>query len=177
LPAKTEGVRLFIIGFKSSGKTTLGKKLAECLNLGFVDLDERIEHEEGKVIPEIFLEVGEEEFRLKERKALKQVVKHDNIVVSTGGGVPCHYDNMTLMEKYGVVIYLKVDDDMLVSRLKIAAGTRPILKGKSEEELRLYMADLRQRCEHHYIRARIIVDGNKAEVEDIIHQLKKEKVI
>jgi shikimate kinase len=177
LPDKTEIVRLFIVGFKSSGKTTLGKKLAESLNLGFVDLDERIENDEGRTIPEIFLEEGEEEFRNKEWKALKNVVKEDNIVISTGGGAPCHCDNMTLMEKYGEVIYLKVDDDTLVSRLKTAADSRPILKAKSEEELRIYLADLRQRCEHHYLRAKVIIDGNKTGLEDIIRLLEKERIL
>jgi shikimate kinase len=168
-------LRLFIIGYKSSGKTTLGKKLAERLKLTFIDLDECIEQREGKTIPEIFLETGEEEFRRKEREALIQVVKMDNILVSTGGGVPCHSDNMSLMEKHGDVIYLKVDDETLISRLKIAASHRPVVKGKSESELRAYLAELRQRCEHQYLRARFVVDGNKAEIKEILEQLTKEK--
>jgi shikimate kinase len=107
-----------------------------------------------------------------ERKALRQVTKKDNILVSTGGGAPCHLDNMTLMEKRGIVIYLKTDDETLVSRLKTAAIDRPIVKGKSEEELRIYLAELRNRCEHYYIRAHVIVDGNKTDINDIIEQVK-----
>ena len=170
-------MRLFIIGYKSSGKTTLGKKLAERLKLDFIDLDEFIEHQEGKTIPDVFLEGGEEEFRRKEWKALRQVIKRDNILVSTGGGVPCHCDNMSLMEKYGDVIYLKVDDEILVSRLKIASGHRPIIKGKSEEELRVYLAALRHRCEHHYLRARYVIDGTRVEIEDIVEQVKNDNGI
>lgn len=173
-PSKHHVLRLFIIGFKNSGKTTLGKKLAKSLNLEFIDLDEFIEQQGGKTIPEIFLEAGEEEFRRKEWEALKEVITKDDILVSTGGGAPCHCDNMSLMEKYGDVIYLKVDDDTLVSRLKEVSGHRPIVKGKTEEELRIYLADLRNRCEHHYLRARFVVDGNKAVVEDILKQLKDE---
>jgi shikimate kinase len=168
---KSKALRIFIIGYKSSGKTTLGKQLARHLKLEFVDLDEIIEQQEGKTIPEVFLESGEEEFRRKERKALRQVIRQDNILVSTGGGAPCHCENMNLMEKSGTVVYLKVDDDILISRLKIAANDRPIVKGKSEEDLRKYLADLRRRCEHHYSRAHIIVDGNKTGIKEIITQL------
>jgi len=164
-------LRLFIIGYKSSGKTTLGRKLARRLKLTFIDLDECIEQQEGKSIPEIFLEAGEEEFRRMEGKALRQVINRDNILVSTGGGAPCHLDNMSLMEKNGDVIYLKVDDEILISRLKIAASHRPLVKGKTEDELRAYLADLRQRCEYQYLRARFVVDGNNAKVEEILEQL------
>lgn len=170
-------MRLFIIGFKSSGKTTLGRKLAESLNLRFIDLDEQLERETGKTIPDLYSGVGEAEFRRKERKILKEVVKEDNIIVSTGGGVPCHCDNMTLMEKYGEVLYLKVDNNTLVSRLKNDVDSRPIVKGKSEKELHDYLTDLRQRCEHHYMRARIIINGNENGVETIIAHLKKEKIL
>ena len=177
LPLRTKlySVRLFIIGYKSSGKTTLGKQLAMGLNLEFIDLDDFIEQQEGKTIPEVFLEAGEEEFRRRERKALRRVILKDDILVSTGGGVPCHLDNMTLMEKHGIIIYLKADDETLVSRLKAAAIDRPIVKGKSEEELRTYLVELRNRCEHYYIRAHIIADGNKTGINDIVELLKKVK--
>jgi shikimate kinase len=170
-------VRLFIIGYKSSGKTTLGKQLAMRLKLAFIDLDEFLEQQEGKSIPEVFLEAGEEEFRRREQKALCRVIKKDNILVSTGGGAPCHSDNMNLMEKNGIVIYLKADDETLVSRLKTAAMDRPIVKGKSEEELRIYLAELRSRCEHYYIRAHIIVDGNNTGIDDIIKKVKNIKAV
>ena len=168
-------MRLFIVGYKSSGKTTLGRKLAKRLELAFVDLDEYIEQQEGKSIPEVFLEIGEKEFRRKEREALRQVINMDNILVSTGGGAPCHHDNMSLMEQWGDIIYLKVDDETLITRLKIDADHRPLIKGKTEEELRTYLADLRQRCEREYERARFVVDGNRAEIEIIVEQLLKEK--
>lgn len=165
-------MRYFIIGFKNSGKTTFGRKLANRLDLDFIDLDEFIERKEGKTIPEIYTRLGEEGFRRLEWMALKEVVKTDRIVLSTGGGAPCHCDNMNLMEKYGDAIYLKVSDETLVSRLKKAAKDRPIVKGKSEEELRQYVTDLRDRCEHHYLRARYIVDGDKPDMEGLIGMLK-----
>ena len=74
---------------------------------------------------------------------------------------------MNLMEQYGDVIYLNVTDETLVNRLKKAVHDRPIVKGKTEEELRAYMADLRNRCEHHYKRAKYIVDGENINLDDL----------
>jgi shikimate kinase len=164
-------LRYFIIGFKNSGKTTFGRRLAKSLGLGFVDLDEFIEENNGKTIPEIYTRLGDEAFRRLEWKALKDLVKTDDIVVSTGGGAPCHCENMNLMEKYGDVIYLKVSDETLVTRLKKAAQHRPIVKGKTEEELRAYIADLHAQCEHHLNRAKYIVDGENINLMDFTKDL------
>ncbi len=164
-------MRLFIIGYKSSGKTTMGKKLANRLNMEFVDLDEVIEERENKTIPELYKEVGDEEFRTLEWKALKQVVEKDNIIVSTGGGAPCHCDNMNLMEKFGEVLYIHLDNDTLVNRLKAATKDRPIVYNKSEEELKNYVKDQRYRCEHHYTRAKYTVEGKDLTVEKMLEVL------
>ncbi|NJK86247.1 MAG: shikimate kinase [Bacteroidales bacterium] len=92
-------MRYFIIGYKSSGKTTIGKQLASILKMDFIDLDEEIEKLTGRTVPDIYENDGEKEFRKLEWKTLREVVKLDNIVVSTGGGAPCHCENMDLMEK------------------------------------------------------------------------------
>ncbi|HJZ41086.1 MAG TPA: shikimate kinase [Bacteroidales bacterium] len=164
-------MRYFIIGFKNSGKTTFGRELAKRLQLAFIDLDEFIERKENKSIPEIYSRLGEERFRMLEWKALQEVVHTSDIVISTGGGAPCHCDNMTLMETYGDVIYLKVSDHTLVERLKMAAEDRPIVKGKTADELRQYVTALRERCEHHYLRAKYIVDGDNLEMESVVKSL------
>jgi len=166
-------MRYFIIGFKNSGKTTFGRRLADRLGMKFIDLDEYIEARKQKSIPELYSLLGEEKFRHTEWKALKKVVQNDNVVIATGGGAPCNCDNMNLMEKYGEVIYLKVSNETLVNRLKTAAKDRPIVLGKSEEELRMYIADLKRRCEFHYLRASYILDGDKADVEEIAGKIGK----
>lgn len=149
----------------------MGKKLAHRLNMEFIDLDDVIEKNEKKSIPELYQDVGDEEFRVLEWKALKEVIKKDNIIVSTGGGAPCHCDNMNLMEKYGEVLYIHLDNDTLVSRLISATKNRPIVLNKSEEELRKYVMDQRYRCEHHYTRAKYIVEGKDLTVERMIRAL------
>jgi shikimate kinase len=165
-------MRYFIIGFKNSGKTTFGRKLANRMGMEFLDLDEYLEKQESKTIPDIFIAVGEDRFRKMEWKALKEVIDHhENIVISTGGGAPCHCDNMTLMEKYGDAIYLNVSNDILISRLKLAAKDRPIVLGKNEEELGQYVAELRLKCEHHYKRAKYIIDGENPDLEKVVNLL------
>jgi shikimate kinase len=162
----------FIIGYKNSGKTTFGRKLAERLNMEFTDLDEYIEEKEGDTIPNIFVKAGEAKFRQMEWEALQEVVKRNNIVVATGGGVPCNCDSMSIMEKTGKVIYLKRDNKLLVQRLKKAVHDRPIVKGKNEDELEQYISDLRQKCEHHYLRAHYIIDDENPDMDKVLSMLK-----
>lgn len=153
-------MRYFIIGYKNSGKTTFGRKLAEMLNMSFVDLDEYIEQLTGESIPDLYTRLGDSGFRKLEMKHLRMIVKTDNEVISTGGGAPCHCDNMSFMERHGQVIYLMVSMDTLIRRLRKASSDRPIVKGKTEEELRSYLADLQDKCGHIYARAHHIVDGD-----------------
>lgn len=167
-------MRYFIIGFKSSGKTTTGRKLALKLGMDFIDLDDHIEQMTGRSVPEIYSTEGETEFRNLEWKALKDVVKKDNMIVSTGGGVPCHCENMNLMEKYGEIIYLRLNNDTLVSRLEKAAADRPIVKNKTRGELYQYIVDLKNKCEHHYMRARYIIDGESLKIENLVEILKRQ---
>jgi shikimate kinase len=167
-------MRYFIIGFKNSGKTTFGKLLADWLKMDFLDLDEYLEKKEGRSIPEIYSAIGETAFRRLEWKALKEVVHNEHIVISTGGGAPCNCDNMNLMEKYGDVIYLQVSDETLIGRLKHAAKDRPVVLGKNEEEIRNYIADIRNRCEHHFRRAKYSINGESIDRNEVIKLLKKQ---
>lgn len=164
-------MRYFIIGYKNCGKTTIGKKLAAKLGMEFIDLDEVIEEREGKSIPEIYTNIGDDGFRVKEWEALKEIIKKDNLVVALGGGAPCHCDNMNLIEQYGEVIYIQLDSDMLVSRLKKATKDRPIVLNKTDEELQSYVQDIRERCEHHYLRAKYCVNGKNLTIKKILQVL------
>jgi len=166
-------MRYFIIGFKSSGKTTTGRKLARKLGMDFIYLDDHIEQMTSRSVPEIFSTEGETEFRNLEWKALKDVVNRDNIIVSTGGGVPCHCDNINLMEKYGEIIYLRLNNDILVSRLEKAASDRPIVKNKTRGDLYRYIVDLKNKCEHHYMRARYIIDGESLKIDKLVETLNR----
>lgn len=164
-------MRIYLIGFKNCGKTTAGKKLAKKLNLEFIDLDSLMEEMDGRTVPEIFSQDGEDLFREKERLALHQTAKKDDIVVSTGGGVPRFFDNIEFMKKQGTIIYLKLDEDTLVGRLRAAAQNRPILKGKTPEQIRDYVHDLLQNHEHRYLEANLIVDAKNLAPDDLVARL------
>jgi shikimate kinase len=162
-------LRYYIIGYKSSGKTTLGKAFAERLKLPFVDTDLFMEEQFSKSIPALYSEVGEVNFRKLEWKALKSIImQFPDAVISTGGGTPCHCDNMSLMKESGKLIYLRVSTTELTKRLQQAVlQNRPIVKGKNRDELYAYLMKLRSECEQHYLLADFIVEGDNLHVEDI----------
>ena len=118
-----------------SGKSTLGKKLASKLGYSFIDMDAFIEQQEGLSIAEIFASSGEDHFRVLERKALLSLLNMENVVVATGGGTPCFFDNMEMINQEAYSIYLKVDIEKLIGRLKIAADKRPLVAALNAGEL------------------------------------------
>ena len=126
---------LFLIGFMASGKTTFGKALSKKKNLRFIDLDEYIEQSEGMSISDIFREYGEEGFRKIERKALLAVADMQSTVIACGGGTPCFFDNMEVMNDAGTTLFLKASIPVLVERLHMENAKRPLVAGKSREEI------------------------------------------
>lgn len=127
--------RIFLIGYMGAGKTTLGAPLAEALGLGFIDLDKFIEQRYHKTVNALFNQYGEPTFREIERKVLHEVAAFEDVIISTGGGTPCFYDNMEFMQERGLTIYLDVKTEVLFERLKLGKHKRPKLKDKSDEEL------------------------------------------
>lgn len=169
--------RLFLIGFMGSGKTTIGNLLAKNLEYSFIDLDVYIESRMRKKITDIFAESGEDEFREIEHKMLLEVSSLENVVVSTGGGTPCFYDNMEIMNETGLSLYLKLSNESLSQRLNKARAFRPLIKDKSDSELIDFIKETLTKREIYYTRASLIVnnDGNDPNIvcKEIISQLKK----
>lgn len=137
--------RIFLIGYMGAGKTTLGKAFAREMKLSFVDQDWYMEERFHKTVSEIFTERGEEGFRELERQILHEIAAFENVVISTGGGAPCFFDNMEFMNKQGDTVFLDASQDVLFRRLKVASHSRPILQGKKEDELKLFIADALQK--------------------------------
>ncbi|MGB0422799.1 MAG: shikimate kinase [Flavobacteriales bacterium] len=132
-------MRIFLVGYMAVGKTTVGKKLAKALALNFVDLDQLIEKQERRTISEIFEKEGESSFRGVERNALVVASELENVVISTGGGAPCFYDNMSVMNEKGITIYLEMDVMSIAYRLQHSNDPRPLVLGKSSEELESFV--------------------------------------
>jgi shikimate kinase len=141
-----------------SGKTTIGKCLAKQLGLQFIDLDYFIENRYHKSIAQIFAEKGEVAFREMERNVLHEVILFEDTVVSTGGGVPCFFDNLEVINKNSTSIYLRTSPDELAKRLSVSKEKRPLIKDKSPEELKAFIASNLEIREAFYNQASYIYD-------------------
>lgn len=146
-----------------AGKTTLGKAFARALDVPFVDLDWYIEERYHKSISELFALRGEASFRELEKAMLHEVADFDDVVVSTGGGTPCFSDNMEYMNQCGQTVFLDVNPDVLFRRLRVAKRQRPILQGKTDEELRAFIVEALAKRAPFYSRAQYHFDGGQLE--------------
>lgn len=152
------GDKIYLIGFMGSGKSTLGRRLAARMNWSFIDLDEKIEHEAGMKITDIFSLKGEDWFRELESGILRSLASASRTVISTGGGTPCFDDNMDYMLETGLTIYLRMTPAQLKNRLLGSSGQRPLLKNVSREELQGYIENKLGEREKVYSRAEITID-------------------
>jgi len=152
-------MRIFLVGFMGCGKTSIGRKLAARLNTDFIDLDDYIERNAGKSIREIFETDGEDQFRSYEHKSLMDLNNIDNIIVATGGGAPCFSGNMDLINESGLSIYIEMDPLSLANRLKNSTTERPLISGKSEEELLEFIKTSLQQREKTYKKSKITIQG------------------
>ena len=157
-------MKIFIIGYMASGKTTFGKALAEKLDVAFIDLDQYLEQRTGKTITEIFEEKGEDEFRKIEKEMLEAAVNEDyDAVIACGGGTPCFHNNMEYINRKGLSVFLETSIPVLISRLQAENDKRPIVAGKSGDEIREKV--LTQLCERlpHYMEAKLKWHGDDLE--------------
>ena len=127
---------LFLIGMMGSGKTTIGKILAEHLEWNFDDSDHEVEHATGKSIVSIFSEKGEDYFRHLESDQLIKTARKKESVTACGGGIILNKRNRTLMRKSGTVVFLEVPLEILTSRLQ-KVSDRPLLEHPNGNESRL----------------------------------------
>ncbi|PJJ83161.1 shikimate kinase [Mucilaginibacter auburnensis] len=152
-------MKIFFVGFMGCGKTTWGRKLANRLEYDFVDLDKVFEEKVGTSITQYFEEHGQDAFRLLESKILKETEYAENVVVSTGGGLPVFFDNMEWMNANGQSIYIKLTPATLAERLDKGKTTRPLILGKHGEELVAFITEKLAERESFYEKATHIVNG------------------
>ena len=150
--------RIILIGYMGAGKTTVGKALAKELGIIFYDLDWYIENRMRKSIAQIFEERGEEGFRKIEYNMLHEVAEFENVIISCGGGTPCFFDNMDYLNQQGQVVYLKADPEVLYKHLAMSKNDRPLLRGKSHEQLITFIREQLEKREPYYTKARYILD-------------------
>ena len=151
-------IRIILIGYMGSGKTTVGKALAKELGLPFYDLDWYIESRMRKSVSQLFAERGEEGFRKIEHNMLHEVAEFEDVIVSCGGGTPCFFDNMDYLNQQGDVVYLKAQPEVLQKHLLMGKGDRPLLKGKNPDELIDFIREQLEKREPYYAKARHTLD-------------------
>ena len=150
--------RIILIGYMGAGKTTVGRALAKELGLQFYDLDWYIENRRRKKVPQIFQELGEDGFRQIERNMLHEVAEFEDVVISCGGGTPCFFDNIDYMNQQGQVVYLRCAPEVLHGHLLMGKTERPLLKGKSSDELIAFIREQLSTREQYYNKARYQLD-------------------
>ena len=158
-------MKLFLIGFMGSGKSTVGKQIANLLNIDFYDLDELIEDKFKMSISLFFQKFDEKTFRDAESNALTEILKNDNFVLSCGGGTPCFNNNMKLINNNGISIYLKMNASSLAYRLEKSRKKRPLLQKFTGENLRNRIEQLLSEREPYYNQAQYVVNGLNVDIK------------
>jgi shikimate kinase len=156
-----------------AGKTSLGRALAHKMNLLYIDTDHFIENRYRKKISEIFASEGESRFREIEHKVISELSDFENVIIATGGGLPCFHDNMKLMNEHGTTVYLEVSVDELAARLKADKVTRPVLQGRSGEDLKTFIAENLDKRRPFYEQAKIRFSAETMDGNDDIDALAK----
>ena len=169
--------RIILVGYMGSGKTTVGKALSKETGLMFYDLDWYIESRMRKSVSQIFAEKGEEGFRKIEYNMLHEVAEFEDVIISCGGGTPCFFDNMDYLNQQGDVVYLKATPEVLYKHLLMAKVERPLLKGKTADELIAYITGHLKEREPYYQKAKYILDvsvlDNNDKINSSIHQIRE----
>ena len=165
-------MRIYLLGMMGSGKSTVGKKLANKIAYEFYDLDDLIEAKIGISIADFFEKEGEDKFRLIEQETLRKTFDFKNVVVSTGGGVPCFFDNIDEINANGISCYLQAEAGVLLSRLRGAIEQRPLLKNLgSDEKIKEYLERLLIKRAPFYLKAQKVVPALDVSVDKLVKAL------
>lgn len=165
--------RIYLVGFMGAGKTTFGKMLASKLGFDFVDTDQLFEKKYKTTVDLFFKKYGEELFRKLEREILHLTFDMDKVVVATGGGTPCFYDNMEQIKRNGLSLYLKMAPKVLYDRLVHAKKVRPLVAEKSDEELLDYIKHKLSEREIFYKKSDYIISGLSLDIDFILDLIRR----
>lgn len=161
-----------LLGYMGSGKTEISKKLGKILNLQVIDLDDDISQKENKTITEIFEKKGELYFRKVEKKILETILSQNkNAILSVGGGTPAYYDNIDLINKNSISIYLSASVGTLANRLSKEKLKRPLIAQISDAQLAEYIAKHIFERNAYYSKAKIKINTDNKNPEKIAKEI------
>ncbi|MCF6279604.1 MAG: shikimate kinase [Flavobacteriaceae bacterium] len=167
-------MKIVLVGYMASGKSSVGKILAEKLRVDFIDLDAYIELKEELSIPDIFVEKGEIYFRLKETEYLKELLNlTDNFVLSVGGGTPCYANNIKLITEKSQLFYLRASINTLYNRLKRQRKSRPMIANLKLEDLKEFIAKHLFERVVYYEQAEFTINTDEKIINEIVEEIKE----
>ncbi len=162
--------KVFLVGYMGCGKSTLGRRLSRRLGWRLVDTDHEIEHREGASVADIFHYEGEEHFRQMERRVVEELIAScEPMIISTGGGLPLWEDNMELILRSGLTVYLHRSAENIASRLSpYGRQRRPKLRGLNDEELVTFMREDIARREARYREAELVLEAERMSDDELV---------
>jgi shikimate kinase len=165
-------MKIFLIGFMGCGKTHWGRQLGQKLQIPFYDLDEKIEEQEGRPVPKIFEDEGEEYFRLREKDILYLLTEsHESFVMACGGGTPCFFNNIDYLKQKGTVVWLNCPVDCLYQRLVKEKEQRPLLKDIPDAGLKSFITRKFSNRKIYYQQAEVIVQEDNLTLEKLLSSI------
>ncbi len=170
-------MRIYLIGYSYSGKTTLGRELAKLLKYRFFDTDKAIEHKYHTTVPMFFNRYGEQAFRIIERQILQSTDTLDNAVISTGGGTACNDENIKFILEHGIAIHLQMSVDDIMQRIAKSHKVRPLLQEKTIEEQRQFVTEQLNERLVYYNQAPVTVPAFQATAKELLDELIKKNVV
>lgn len=162
---------LFLVGYMGAGKTTVAKELSMYYGFKYIDLDLYIEKKMRQKIEDVFKERGEDGFRIIERICLGEIADQSGVVVALGGGTPCFFDNMSVIKRAGTTVFLRMKVENLFKRLSGAHVRRPLLTGKSGDELYDFIKRQLEQRTMYYSKSDIIIDADGLSSEEIVNKI------
>ena len=153
-------MKYFLVGFMGSGKSFVGEQLSKHLQLKFVDLDQLIERSENCSITNIFEKNGEKYFRKLEFEYFNQIIKHENIIISTGGGTVVHNDIMNLINRNGTSFFLQCKTNVIFERIKKSKNIRPLLKNLNDSQILNFIEKKMSERTFYYEQSDYVINNN-----------------
>lgn len=161
--------RVFLVGMPACGKSTCGQQLAGLIGWQWLDLDVAVSSMAGMSVQELFAKQGEATFRQWEQKALHQVISQgERIVVATGGGAPCFFDNMDVMCREGLTVFMHVPTEVLCERIARRRHSRPMFSQLNDEQILAELEHKQAQRIPFYRKAHIEVHRRQIDAHDIL---------
>jgi shikimate kinase len=164
--------RIYIVGYMGAGKTTAARRLAQRMGWEVVDTDALFEEKYKISVNDFFNKYDEPLYRKLESEVLKATESLDHVVVSTGGGTACFFDNMDWMNQHGLTVFLRISPQAAVDRVIHSRHKRPLVEGKSEEELTEFVSRHYASRLPFYEQARITAKSEDFDIESLMEAIK-----